>query len=136
MHQAEQICENVVMINHGEKVLDSSLPEIRSKYDPRTILFEPLDPGADVASLRGLPAVQDVSRANGAYEVSLVGGVEPARVMSEMLSAVPAVRVELNRPTLEDVFIRIVTGEGEAGDEDLARIRASLRDEATAGGVE
>jgi len=136
MHQAEQICEHVVMINHGDKVLDSSLPEIRSKYDPRTILFEPLVPDADVAPLRELPAVQGVEKANGAYEVSLADGVEPARAMSEMLSAVPAVRVELNRPTLEDVFIRIVTGEAEVETKDVAQLRASLRDESTAGGVE
>jgi len=135
MHQAEQICENVVMINHGDKVLDSSLPEIRSKYDPRTILFEPLDPNADVAPLRDLPTVEGVERANGAYEISLRDGTDPSSAMSAMLSALPAARVELNRPTLEDVFIRIVTEDADAAAEDVARLRASVRDESTAGGA-
>jgi ABC-2 type transport system ATP-binding protein len=134
MHQAEQICENVVMINHGDKVLDDSLAEIRSKYDPRTILFEPLDPNADIAPLRKLPVVQEVTRANGAYEVSLEEGVEPSGAMSAMLSALPAARVELNRPTLEDVFIRIVTGGADNGTQDLEALRASVRDDATVGG--
>jgi hypothetical protein len=42
-----------------------------------------------------------------------------------------AARVELNRPTLEDVFVQIVTGTaGAATTEDEARLRASLREEA------
>jgi len=134
MHQAEQICEHVVMINHGDKVLDETLQGIRSKYDPRTILFEPLHPNADVDALRGLAAVQDVSRANGAYEIALQDGTEPSSAMSAIVSALPAARVELNRPTLEDVFIQIVSGESEAGSEEVARLRAALRDEASGGG--
>jgi ABC-2 type transport system ATP-binding protein len=132
MHQAEQICDHVVMINGGDKVLDESLSAIRTKYDPRTVLFEPLDPGADVTALREIPGVQGVNRNNGAYEVSLADGTAPASAMSAIVNALPAARVEINRPTLEDVFIRIVTGSADAGAQDLAALRASVRDESAA----
>ena len=46
--------------------------------------------------------------------------------------AVPAARVELNRPTLEDVFVRIVTGEGGTGADDVVRLRAALRGDTAA----
>ena len=134
MHQAEQICENIVMINNGDKVLDESLPEIRAKYDPRTLLFEPLDPAADATVLGSLPGVQGVSKNNGAYEISLDEGYEPAPAMSALIGRLAAARVEINRPTLEDVFIRIVTGDAAAGAEDVTRLRAALRDETAAGG--
>jgi ABC-2 type transport system ATP-binding protein len=127
MIQAEQICDHIVMINGGDKVLDDSLAGIRSKYDPRTILFEPLDPKVDIASLKTVPGVSDVAPANGAYEVSLVEGYEPAAAMRDIISAVPAARIELNRPNLEDVFVKIVTGETVSDSEDVARIRASIR---------
>ncbi len=127
MTQAEQICDHIVMINNGDKVLDDSLGEIRSKYDPRTILFEPFDPRADVASLKACQGVTDVTTANGAYEISLADGCEPTDAMREIVSAMPAARVELNRPTLEDVFIKIVTGEGGSDAEDVAKLRASVR---------
>jgi len=135
MVQAEQICDHVVMIDNGEKVLDQTLDGIRKAYDPRTILFEPFDPGADVASLSRLPMVRSVVPGNGGYEISLIEGTDPARAIGEIASALPAARVELNRPTLEDIFIRIVTGEAPAGEDDVARLRASLRDDGGAGGV-
>jgi len=133
MAQAEQICEHIIMINNGDKVLDESLAGIRSTYDPRTILFEPMDPGADVAPLQDLGAVMDVARANGGYEISLIDGTDLALAMIEITAAVPTARVELNRPTLEDIFVQIVTDDARA--DEVAVLRASLRDEAAAGGA-
>jgi ABC-2 type transport system ATP-binding protein len=129
MIQAEQICEHVVMIDGGKKVLDDSVPGIRARFDPRTILFEPLDRSADLSALRALPEVREVTPSNGAFEISLADGVEPSSAMGGIVAAVPAVRVELNRPTLEDVFVRIVTGEGGTGSDDAARLRAALRED-------
>src|SRR4030095_16443165 len=43
MPQAEEICDHVVMIHRGRKVLDDPTSSILSRYDPRTIRFEPLD---------------------------------------------------------------------------------------------
>ena len=51
MPQAEQICEHIVMIHQGEKVLDESLDAVRSRFDPRTVLLEPLDPLDDDADI-------------------------------------------------------------------------------------
>ena len=45
MVHAEQLCDHVVMIHQGEKVLDETMGGIRATFDPRSILFEPLDPG-------------------------------------------------------------------------------------------
>jgi ABC-2 type transport system ATP-binding protein len=133
MVQAEQICSHVVMIHDGVKVLDESVAGIRRMFDPRTILFEPIDPQADVALLRAIPAIESVNRTDGAYEISLNEGHQPAEAIREIVTAVPAARIELNRPSLEDVFIRIVTGESAAGAADLEKMRASLRDESAPG---
>ena len=43
MQQAEEICDHVVMIHRGRKVLDDPVSSIRSRYDPRALVFEPLD---------------------------------------------------------------------------------------------
>jgi hypothetical protein len=77
--------------------------------------------------LKGLEGVTGVARANGAYEIMLEEGCEPADAIREIVSAMPAARVELNRPTLEDVFVKIVTGESGTDREDVAKIRASVR---------
>jgi ABC-2 type transport system ATP-binding protein len=129
MHQAEQICDHIVMINDGEKVLDESLPGIRRKFDPKTILLEPIDPAADPGSLREVAGVVDVQAANGTFEIVLREGEDAPRAMGALLGRLPAARVELRRPTLEDVFIGIVTGGKDTEHEELERLRASLRDE-------
>ncbi len=106
---------------------------IRRKYDPRTILFEPIDPAADVEVLRRIPGIRAITASNGTYEISLVEGHDPSNAMTGIVSSVRAARVALNRPTLEDVFIQIVTGAKGVVEEDVARLRASLRDELTVG---
>jgi ABC-2 type transport system ATP-binding protein len=112
MVHAEEICEHVVMIHRGRKVLDDSLASIRRRHDPRTIHFEPLDSGADPAALRAVPGVEAVTRNGNGYRVDLIEGSDPARAMREITAMIPSARVELDRPTLEDVFLRIVAGEG------------------------
>ena len=59
-------------------------------------------------------------------EASLADGADPQAVLRRLVEAVPLTRIELRRPTLEDVFIRIVQGD-HAGDEDA--LRASVRAE-------
>ncbi len=45
MVHAEQLCDRVVMIHRGDKVLDQTMAGIRETFDPHRIVFEPLDPG-------------------------------------------------------------------------------------------
>jgi len=107
MHQAEQICDHVVMIHGGEKVLDESLQGIRQRFDPRTILFEPLDPRADVSRLEQLEGIRSVRSVNGVCEVALHDGLEPGVAVARLAACLPAARVALNRPTLEDVAVGV-----------------------------
>lgn len=136
MQQAEQICDHVVMINEGRKVLDESLAGIRNDFDPRTILFEPLDPEANLDPVRRIEGVQEITRTNGAYEIVLADGLDPSRALGSIATALPAARVELNRPTLEEIFIQIVSGGRPTQSDDVHRLRASLRDDASVGADE
>jgi ABC-2 type transport system ATP-binding protein len=129
MTQAEQLCDHILMIHDGRKVLDESLESIRTKYDPRIVQVEPLNPQADVSSLKSMPGVREVTKANGAYELQLGEGTDVASIMREIVSAIPVARVELHRPTLEDVFVQIVTGSRHGKAEAAHEIRAALQPE-------
>jgi ABC-2 type transport system ATP-binding protein len=118
MVQAEEICDHVVMIHDGEKVLDEPLSSIRRRHDPRQVLFEPLDPAADPAPLTALPGVEAVEASDGVWRISLAEDAEPAAAMRAMVAAVAPARVELARPSLEDVFVEIV-GAGPARAQSL-----------------
>jgi ABC-2 type transport system ATP-binding protein len=109
MPHAEEICENVVMIHQGRKVLDEPLSVIRRQYDPRTVQFEPLDPDADIAPLRALPDVERIERKDGAYEILLADRTDAAAAIRHITAAIAPARIELSRPRLEDVFIQLVS---------------------------
>ncbi len=51
MAHAEELCEQIVMIHKGRKVLDEPMAGLRRQFDTRTVLLEPLDPRADLSVL-------------------------------------------------------------------------------------
>jgi len=133
MIQAEQICDHVVMIHNGQKVLDDRIADIRARFDPRRVLIEPLHPTVEIESFRRIAGVESVTRENGIHELTLRSPTDAAAVMRAALDAAPLARIELSRPTLEDIFIDTVAG-AAAGDGHEVLLRASLRDPSVAGG--
>jgi ABC-2 type transport system ATP-binding protein len=109
MVQAEEICEHIVMLHKGRKVLDEDLTSIRRRHDPRALIFEPYERGADASALSTLDGVAGVVRDGGTYRLDLREGADPVGVMRAVAVAVPPARLELHRPSLEDVFIGLVT---------------------------
>ena len=128
MPHAERLCEHVVMIHRGEKVLDDSLDSIRRRYDPRTIRFDPIDPHADLSPLERLDRVERVTRVDGTFEIALKDGTDPGAAMRDLAGAVTPARLELARPKLEDIFVQIVTDGGGRPDAGTA-LKADLRGE-------
>jgi ABC-2 type transport system ATP-binding protein len=126
MSLAEQLCDHVVMIHRGEKVLDDEIGAIKARYDPRDIWFEPLDPAADVGALARLDGVERVRKDGSSWDITLAPAASPGAVIQRVAAAIPPARVELRRPSLEDVFIRIVRAGTAEGDD--ATLRAAVRD--------
>jgi ABC-2 type transport system ATP-binding protein len=123
LHQAEQICERIFLINKGVKLLDATLDEIRRRFDPRTIVVEPLDGQADLRSIGG---VRDVRRLEGSpkLELELDDGADPQTIMREVLTSHPARCVELRRLSLDEVFVRLVLR--DEGSDAAERAREEL----------
>ncbi|MBP1635632.1 MAG: hypothetical protein H6Q10_2206 [Acidobacteria bacterium] len=128
MVHAEQLCDRVVMIHRGEKVLDQPVSTIGATFDPGSIVFEPLDPAADVFELQAVPGVRSVGRGGGAWDIGLEDGADTGRVMRAIVSAMTPGRIEVRRPTLEDVFVGIVAGAEAGRADEQARLREALRD--------
>jgi ABC-2 type transport system ATP-binding protein len=123
MSHAEEICQHVVMIHRGRKVLDEPMARLRRRFDPRIVRVEPLDAAADVSSRLALPAVEQVTRRGDGYEILLRESADPAAFMQAVVERLPVARLELSRLTLEDIFVRVVSD----GDAEDGALRASLR---------
>ena len=124
MQQAEQLCDHIVMIDRGRKVLDASMGEIRTRHDPHSVIFQPIDAGVDATRIESVEGVATARADDRGFEVFPRDGVTPTDLIPRLAGAMPASRIELHRPTLEDVFIEIVKGSREDGE---AQIRAALR---------
>jgi ABC-type uncharacterized transport system ATPase subunit len=114
------------MLHQGIKVLDAPVAEIRGSYDPRSIRFEPLDPDADPERLRSVRGVVSVEKSVPGYRVLLSADADPKATLAELVATLPPARIELERQTLENVFVGIVSGSA-----DRAR-QQSLRSELAA----
>jgi ABC-2 type transport system ATP-binding protein len=126
MAQAEELCDRVVMIHKGRKVLDESMNTLRRRYDPTRVLFEPLDAGANLSGLREIPGVVSMRQNDGEAELRLSPGTDPAAVIRDAAARVVPARIEIARITLEDVFVGIVRGQ-DGGDEAEAALRQHLQ---------
>ena len=125
MQHAEELCDSVVMMHQGRKVLDEQVAAIRRRYDPRNIQFEPLEPEADISPLRSLPGVESMERVEGGYEILLAEGTDPADAIRRIVQTVAPARIELSRPRLEDIFITLVS-EGLESEDAKQQMKAGL----------
>jgi len=133
MPQAEDICDHIVMIHRGTKVLDDPIHVIRGQYDTGKVIVEPLDSAVDTSVLGKIRGVERMRQQDGEVELHLAEGTDQARVMRQIAAGLPVARMELSRPRLEDIFVRLVAGESEGdADELMSELNAPTTTEASA----
>ena len=111
MEQAEDLCDQVLLIHKGEKVLDETMSQIHSRFDPRTILAQPANSiDAATQALKVVAGIESMrwSLEQKSFEIRLLEGVDPQRAMVDIMRTTPLRRVELQRATLDDVFVKLV----------------------------
>ena len=120
LHQAELLCDRIFLINKGVKLLDATLDEINEKFNPRTLLVEPLNGQANFTETQGVIGMRPMPD-SPAFEIELDEQADPQQVMQQILQSTPMRSVALRRLTLDEVFIQQVKAGG--GDEaaNLAR---------------
>jgi ABC-2 type transport system ATP-binding protein len=124
LHQAEQLCDRIFLIHKGEKLLDATLDEIRERFNPRTMIVEPVNGTINVRDLPGVISSQPIGE-DGRHELRLAEGADAQQVMRAILESAPVRSVELRRITLEEVFVQMVmrdrgVEEAEIAKEELA----------------
>jgi ABC-2 type transport system ATP-binding protein len=115
MHQAEQLCQHIVMINRGRKVLDAPIEDVYEGHEAHFVHLDPipgLETRPDGDALLAIDGVIGVEEKDKHWEIALAVDADQNDVMRRVLQVAPARRIEVPRPTLEDVFVDIVQGGG------------------------
>lgn len=116
LHQAEQICDRVLMINRGNIVLDDTMEGLRRTFDPSTILVRCAGPVETLmAACDSLPDVIEIRRTDDEHTAEILLSKSERRrdrmapALIERLSELTGLEsLELRRPTLDDVFVTLV----------------------------
>jgi ABC-2 type transport system ATP-binding protein len=109
--QAEELCDDICLINRGHVVLQGRLDEIRVRHSRRCLRVVTR---AGEAELRGVPGVAAVRALNGAWAVDMADGVEGPALIRELAARVPVEAAEPLVESLEDIFLRNVEADHAA----------------------
>lgn len=103
MHQVEELCDRIVLIDKGRDVLYGELDQIRRDYTGHAVLVRV---AGDLPQLDG---VQATAPHNGALRLTLAADATPQGVLQQLVQRGAAVeRFEIAVPTLDEIFIRTV----------------------------
>ncbi len=112
MHQVEELCERILLIDHGKEMLYGSINDIRRSFSGHALIVRTEAPmQGKLASLPGILNVAAVNGGglNGAQRLDLAPDVTPQDVLRTLVSQnVPVEQFEVAVPTLDEIFIRVV----------------------------
>jgi ABC-2 type transport system ATP-binding protein len=109
MYQVEALCHRIVLIDHGRSVLYGPVSQIKRDFAANAVMVEA------EGDLTGLPQVLEARQENGGWRLSLETGADPQQVLRAILArpGVKVERFELAEPSLDDIFVTVVTGDAE-----------------------
>ncbi|HET9824507.1 MAG TPA: ATP-binding cassette domain-containing protein [Chitinophagaceae bacterium] len=107
MEQVEEICNQIILVNKGKKILDGSVKQVKQDFKENlfSIAFEQ-DP-----SVNGSTVFDVIGKSDNSYVVKIKEGNKPMDVLRYFIQQNAAV-LAFNEilPSLNDIFIRLVEG--------------------------
>jgi ABC-2 type transport system ATP-binding protein len=107
MEQVEEICDQIVLVNKGQKILDGSVTQIKEDFKEHLfkVGFEKESPSFETNSF------DIISSKNNSSLVKIKDGYLPTDVLKEYLQkGAPIHSFNEVMPSLNDIFIRQVEG--------------------------
>jgi ABC-2 type transport system ATP-binding protein len=108
MDHAERLCDAILMIHRGRKVLDGPLSEIKAHAPHRAIR---LTCYGEKEFVRDLPYVARMREYGNDLEVFLQPGTPPQRLLRDVVDRVEVSRFDVSDPSLSDIFLEQVAPE-------------------------
>jgi len=105
MHDAEKLCDSVLLINRGRIILDESLAALRSRRRSHTVCAE-LE--GDTSFIERLPMVTAVTAEANRMEIRLADTADPQELLRAMVDRVRVQDFEIKVPSLHEIFVDLV----------------------------
>jgi ABC-2 type transport system ATP-binding protein len=105
MNQVERMCDRILLIDKGKRVLYGPLEEIKARYAEHAVLVRCPGP------LDGLAGVRRIEQRERDRLIILKDDTSPQDILRQLVErGIPVERFEVATPPLEEIFIRVVEG--------------------------
>jgi ABC-2 type transport system ATP-binding protein len=103
MNQVEELCDRILMMDHGRAVLCGDLAEIKAKYRSNSVIVEA------EGELGQIPGVREKRPHKDYVELALDSNTTPRQVLERLMSTGLAInRFEIATPSLNEIFLGVV----------------------------
>ena len=108
LEQAEELCQEIVIINKGQSIVQGSVREVK-RQQGRNVVRLKLDNDPDAPWLEQLPGVQVTKRREDYIEMHMQANLNPNAIVEAALHHGGIIsRFEMVEPSLTDIFIELV----------------------------
>jgi len=108
LEQVEELCQDVVIINKGQSVIQGSVQEVKRRHG-RNVARLKLDNDPEALWLDSLEGVQVTNRRQDYIEMQIQAHLNPNVIVEAALQHGGIIsRFEITEPSLTDIFIQLV----------------------------
>jgi ABC-2 type transport system ATP-binding protein len=105
MEKAEQICDRILLINKGRKVIEGTLDEVKAGFRLEKYSLEVEGDGAFITTL---PMVQEAVLSDGKWDVALQPAADSRDLLRAVLEKTRILSFNRKDLSLHEIFIKLV----------------------------
>lgn len=111
MEQAEKVCDHIIMLNHGKKILDKDLLELRKEFGGNTVNIQLADSGESSEELsRRLSEISGIEKViidGSEFSLTLKKGTDVSNIFDSLAGKFRVNRFATKEQSLHSIFINL-----------------------------
>lgn len=106
MNEAERLCDHIILINKGKKVIDGPIEEVKKKYSKNFVSVEFRD---KIMNLGDIDIIENVYYEGNKAEIELRRNINYNDLLKVLLQRGDISKYEISESSLESIFVEVVT---------------------------
>jgi ABC-2 type transport system ATP-binding protein len=107
MEQAQKLCDRILMLNKGKRVLYGTVAGIRKEHGKNSLIVEFAEKGG-LDIIREVPGIRKIIEREGSVEIFPEEGTDAQTILQELVRKAEILRFEQALPSLNEIFIETV----------------------------
>jgi ABC-2 type transport system ATP-binding protein len=108
MQLVEELCDRIVLIDHGKVMLYGGLADIRRQFSGNEVKVR------TTSTIPNMAGVERIEPINGIIKLHLSPETAPQDILRALVAGnISIEQFEISMPSLDEIFIRVVQGDGD-----------------------